>query len=381
MAVVGLYDRPDGRWYVHPLDEDVRLWSVTTVLSMTRSKPWLVPYAGKKSGEFCVRNFELVRQVMTDAGDNAAIAMIAAASRDMYNLKADIGTHVHDVQEAIILNAPVPGIPTALEGRWVEWGDEWLQITPEWINGVCDGFLQFVADFDVEFEMAEATVAHPGQYAPGAEGKVVGLGDDLAWAGTLDWIAVLKKLRRGARLLGDTKTGRTLGNDVGLQLAAYRHCTEVWLDKLGNVTDMPRVHGAAVLHVRPEFPGGYRLLEQPADVVALRHFERRLRTLLDHDRYTVRPTGRPLYPDRPDGSQPPPLLLDVDVEGFNHYRKPLIRAGFANLAEVAELSPEELLTIRGLGQKAPAAVLAACLQYGIPHPPPPKESPNADQAS
>lgn len=67
------------------------------------------------------------------------------------------------------------------------------------------------------------------------------------WAGTIDLLADLD----GDRWLLDWKTGRSLFDDVALQLAAYNHAQH-WADEQGNPhpwTPAPRV---GVLHITPD---------------------------------------------------------------------------------------------------------------------------------
>jgi hypothetical protein len=349
MPVIGQFDRPDGHWYVDPLDQDLVYRSVTNVLGATTSKPWMEQWAAKLAAQFCVRNLDLIQLARaSEAGDQGAVDLIKGAARRARELKADVGRYVHDVQEALIIDGSIPLIPPLLEGQVVEYDDELIVIDQGWLDSICEGFMNFVVDFDVDFEMAEATVVNP---------------DDKV-AGTLDWIAVLKTLRFATRVMGDTKTGAKLDRNANEQMAAYRQCKIVWLDNLGNRARMPRVDRAAILHLRTGYERGYKLLEQPAGEAAYERFRHRL-ALVNGEADLPKMTGRPLYPAKPDGSQPPPLIEDVDVEGFNGYRKPLLRAGIRDLGQLAAMNRPDVLKIKGLGGKAPAACDRALARYGL----------------
>lgn len=347
MTVIGRFDRPSGRWYVDPLDDALAYQSVTTVQSMTSGKPWLQKHAASVAAKFCVRNIDLIN-AMADDNPQAAIDLIEAAAQRARELKANVGSYVHDVQEALIIDTTIPPIPDHIEGQPVEYDGETMTVTQEWVDTFCDGFTAFVADFDVEFEMAEATVVNVTH----------------GYAGTLDWIAILKKLAVRTRLLGDTKTGYRVYPAADEQMAAYRRAEFVWLDKIGSRCRMPPVDRAAVLHLRPEYDRRYKLLEQPADEKSFQRFINRLQIIEDIE-HLPKAYGRPLYPALPDGTQPPPLVEDVDVAGFNIYRKSLRAAGIRDLGQLALLTTDELLSIKGVGKAAPSACARALAAHGL----------------
>lgn len=351
MAVIGRIERPDGRFYTHPLG-DGQYESVTSILSATRGKPWLQDWAAKKAAALLLRNMGAIQAMLTEQGYPATLTYLKQAARRDREVKADIGSHIHDVQEALILDADVPPLPDHLAGLVLDDyddTDELVEVTPEWVDRISDGFTAFVDDFGVEFEMAEATVANP-QYE---------------FAGTLDIIAVLKGLRTNlARFLLDTKTGKIVDSDVGEQLAAYRRCREVWID-LGNIEAMPQVHGCAVLHLRATYSRGYKVLEQPADVAAWRRFLAR-RDVLRGYTEQPKPYGRPLYPALPDGTQPSPMIEDIDEDGgFNRTRGPLIAAGVERLDDLVAFTAADLLAVKGIGGKSLDAIRAVLADRGM----------------
>jgi DNA-directed RNA polymerase alpha subunit len=57
-----------------------------------------------------------------------------------------------------------------------------------------------------------------------------------------------------------------------------------------------------------------------------------------------------LYKPLPDGSQPSPLIEDIDDLG--RARGPLIAAGLRTLEEVLALTDAQLMSIKGIGAKS-----------------------------
>lgn len=352
MTTIGRIDRPDGRWYSHPLG-DGQYESVTSILSATRSKPWLQAWAAKKAAALLLADLPGITAMHETQGYAATLSYLKGAATRDREVKADIGSHVHDIIEALILDGDLPPLPDHLAGLvlddYGDEGDEAIEITPEWAATIADGFLAFVDDFDVEFEMAEATVAHP----------------EHRYAGTLDIITILKALRTAhARYLIDSKTGKVVDPDANEQLSAYRRAREVWID-LGNVERMPATHGAAVLHLRTTYARGYKLLQQPADTAAFHRFLAR-RAVLAGFAEQPKPKGRPLYPALPDGTQPAPMIEDIDEDGgFNRVRRPLIAAGVERLDDLVVYTAADLLAVKGIGVKSLDAIRAVLADRGM----------------
>jgi hypothetical protein len=355
MTVIGRFDRPDGRYYVDPLDPDRVYLSNTSILSDTTGLGFLQDWAAKLAAEFAVDELELVAATKaSSAGRTGAVDLVKGAAKRSRERKADVGSYVHDVVEALIVDRPIPNIPEWLNGRTVGYDGEDVTITQQWLDSIIDGFINFCEDFEPEFEMAEATVVSR------ANGH----------AGTLDFIAVLRRLiiaARAARILGDAKTGAALDKTIHEQLAGYLFSDEVWLDDIGSVAPMPAVDLAAVLHLRTSYTRGYKLLEAEIDQDTYPRFLGRVQQIRQV-REAARVTGRPLYPSRPDGSQPPPLVEDVDVPGFNLYRGKLVAAGIADLEQLAQVGYAGVQRIKGLGPKAPDACAKALAKHGLHFP-------------
>lgn len=362
----GSVTRADGqRHYIHPLTGE-RLVSVTTVLSSTSSRPHLVPWAARLAAEFAVDEMELVAKTLAAEGRDAAVNLVKDQARQLRERKADAGTYVHDVQEALILWAASPGrtgsdialpvLPEHLEGA--DYDGEPLEDVVEWM---VDGFLRFVSAFDPEFEAAEMTVYNR----------------DLKVAGTLDMIFRLRgvALTPDGRLVAapggvltlcsDTKTGKYLDNTVPEQLAAYRRMHEA-LMPMGEIAPMPATDAGAILHLRPEYEDGYRLIiiSPQDDALAWNRFRRAVELAEGRSRVRRKP-GKVAYPLREDGTMPPPRLADLDGEGYGRVLNALAAAGCVDLGDVAALTAADLLAIKGIGAKTQNTVRQMLADYGL----------------
>lgn len=339
-------DEDGNRHYIHPVTLE-EYASVTTVISATQSKPWLGPWQARLAVQWVLDNLPLLGEM--DRTDFEAEAKAAAErARD---LKRDAGTYAHDVIEALLLWAAspkgtgsdivLPDFPEHLTGQFID--DLPIET---FADVVLTGFLNFVSDHEVQFEASEMPVYN----------------SKLKVAGTLDAIADLRLLGIYACL--DFKTGKHL-KDVHEQLAMYRRMTECLLP-MGQMAPMPSTDAGFVVHLRPEYPRGYRLMEVSAgdDAAGFNRFQRAL--LLHQERAVVRAKpGRVLYPPLPDGSQPPPLLADLDGEVHGRITGPLVRAGLVTLMDVAAFTEADLLAVKGFGPKTLAAVTDLLAQHGL----------------
>lgn len=349
MTVIGRIDRGESRWYVDPVDPELVYESVTAILSAATSKPWLTAWASKLAAEFSVDHLDLIRTTRDEVGRDAAVDLIKGAAKRKRELLADIGTHQHDVLEALLLDQPIPSVPEHLDG---------VEVEGETVDhdAISDGLLNFLTDYDFTPEMAEATVANVVH----------------GFAGTLDMIGRFPRLRLdgirpragGLRGLIDCKSGKTLDPTMNAQLGAYERADEVWLDSLGNKAPMPAVDFCAVLHLRREYERGYKLLRVPADEDAFEWFLY-CQKVLKKQKAQPKIKGRPLYPPLADGSQPPPLLEDVEHDGFGRCRGALLTTGLRSLSDLAGLTEAQCLAIKGIGPKAVVACAGVLSAHGL----------------
>jgi hypothetical protein len=334
MSIVGLVEQPNGkgRWYEHPLTGD-RYESVTSILSAGLSKPWLAPWSAKLAARCAVERQDEWQAILASEGPEAAIKWLASEAQRLREMKADIGSYVHHVIEALLLEAPIPGIPEHLNGVVVD-GE---RVDQEWLDLLIDGWLQFYADHGPDTICAEATVAD----------------DDLHIAGTLDWLGRLPKTRFGTALLGiDVKTGKHLDVTYSWQGAAYQRMPRLWLPGQ-RIARKPIPERFLILHVRGEYEQGYKLIPMHTGdaewnaFVACREVLTAARDAppIEHE--------LPVYPLLPDGSEPPVLIEDVyGHPGYRRYVSPLRAAGLRTLADVAAFTAGDLRQIKGLGPKA-----------------------------
>jgi len=339
-SVIGRVDTGDSRYYVDPADPDVVLHSVTTVLGATEAKPWLAPWEASIAARFAVDNLAAVAE-LAENDPAAAVKWIRDEAKRIRDIASDIGTHQHNVFEAILLGAQIPGVPPHLvdveiDGERVD-HEQWSE-----------GLWQFIRDFRFVPEMAEATVANPR----------------LGYAGTLDAVGAVKRLGLG---LVDVKSGKHVGTSARPQLSGYDHATEVWVDHLGNKARMPRVKWRAVLHLRPEYRRGYKLRRVDDDPAEWRAAWRRFRLALDLYRQQQgdRFTGSPLYPPLPDGSQPLPLLEDLDSDGLGRCVGPLAKVGVDSVSMLARLTARQVEAVKGIGPKSMVTLHGVLGLYGL----------------
>ncbi len=215
-----------GRWYVW---QKKRFWSVTTLIGAGLPKPVLVNWAKKVTAEYAVEHIDALNALVAD-DPKAAIDWLKGAAYRQRDAAADLGSLVHDACEAHVLGRPYP-----------TWTDEQAPFM--------ESFLGFLRDFAPDFEAVEAPC----------------FSDKHRYAGTMDAIAVID----GVRYLLDWKTGKGVYPEVGLQLAAYRF-SEMFIGLPdGDLTPMPAVDAAAVVHIRPE---GYEFVPVRADEEVFRAF-------------------------------------------------------------------------------------------------------------
>ena len=358
-------DTDKGRFYTHPVTGE-QLVSVTTVLGATENKaPYLTPWSARLAAEFAVSNLKMLLALVNEKGEQAAIDLVKDQAKNLRELKADAGTYVHKVAEALILWAAspegtgrdiaLPVLPDHLVGA--EYDDDPLEDVVDWM---IQGFANFVSAFNPEFEAAEMSVYN----------RTLGV------AGTLDMIIVLHgyALTTDGRFVAapgnrltlcvDIKTGK-FDKTIREQLAAYRRMKEA-LMPLGEVVSMPATHAGAILHLRPEHRNGFWLMPISAvdDAVAWNRFRRAVE--LQTGRAAVKPKpGKVAYPLNPDGIMPAPYLADLDGEGYGRALGALARGGLTSLDEVTAFTSANLREIPGIGPKTVDTVRRLLADYGL----------------
>lgn len=194
------HQQNDERIYTWPPTGE-RFTSVTTILSVL-NKPFLVGWAAKEAAQYALTHHEELRE-MTAAD---AIKRISRAHKDIAQVSSELGTRVHACVERSIDGQPPLETPDHMR-----FFDAWKLV------------------FKPEFLLSEKTVFNR------AEG----------YAGTFDFVARIGE----ANIIIDVKTGKAVYPEVALQLAAYAHGEFVGHDD--KEVGLPRIDGAAVLHLRP----------------------------------------------------------------------------------------------------------------------------------
>lgn len=349
MTIVGRRENLDGRHtYVHPVTGDIYP-AVSSIIAATNEKPWKAPWSAKLTAEWTVDHLDFVAQSLTQAGRDATVALIKTKAQERREFKADVGTYVHDVIETLILGGgAIPPIPDHLYGQDFN-GDP---LTTELVDTIVDGFLAFATDFDVDFEFSEVTICNRVK----------------RYAGTLDMGCVIDLGSMGVlRLVVDAKTGALLDWTMRVQQAAYADPgNELWLPN-GQVVPIPTYEGAAVLWLRREFDRGYKLLHvTAAELAEAREAFDDMRRVYDRQQSQRGRPGRVIYPPLPDGSQPPPLVEDVDGHpGFSRCRSKLLGHGLRSLHDIAALTVVQLRGLDGIGPKAAQACIEVLAGYGL----------------
>lgn len=202
-------------------------WSVTTIIGGGVPKPALLPWGIKMVAEAAVDSIGFLPE-MVERDRDEAIRYLKGSPYAKRDAAADLGTDIHAAAEAYALGQPYP---------------EWSILVKPYMRG----YVQFLEDFTPTFTATEASVYNRTQ----------------KYAGTLDAIATLTlplHEQPGTFLL-DTKSGKGIYPEIGLQLAAYRNAEFIGLPD-GSEAPMPEVDGALGLHLTPQ---GYRLIEVRTD--------------------------------------------------------------------------------------------------------------------
>lgn len=219
------------------------LRSVTTILNQGSPKEALIHWAGNLVAETAFEYLpKLVRASLRPDTQREVYDWLRRAHTRKKDERADLGTAVHQIIEAKVLDEP---IPQAL-------------LDDDEMRPFVAAFDEFVRDWQITFTASEMVVA---DY-------------DEEFAGTLDYLlrspllASVLGCAPDMDIPGDTKTGGELDErtydgglkgvypEAGVQMSAYRKAKYGWLRDGTRVELPPRHDIGVVLHLRPE---GYRL--------------------------------------------------------------------------------------------------------------------------
>ena len=361
--------------YIYPLTQE-SLTRVTSILDSTDGKQrFLVPWCERVTAESSIDSLDMLKAVLSgramsiatrESGRDAAIGLARGRAGQLRDLKADTGSYVHSVVEALILwqaspegcgaDLVIPVLPTALAGA------DYDGLPVEDVADIMlTGFLNFTSGWKPVFHYAEMTVYNYG----------------LGVAGTLDMIVDLPGVALsptgmfvpgdGERVCIDVKTGGHLDGPIWQeQVAAYRRMTEADPSRFGDLVPMPATGCGAVLHLRPEHPDGYRLMPvKPADdAAAWNRFRRDVEIYRGRKSVRAKP-GKVCRPPRADGTIPAPRISDLDGEGYGNALAPLIKAGIADLEQLAAMDAGDCLKVKGIAGKLLDVVRTMLADHGL----------------
>jgi hypothetical protein len=247
-----------------PAEQDLTLWSVTTILGVL-DKPALLYWAAEQTANAAIDSPGTWRAMLDEQGRDEAVKWLRDARfrRPKTLLSAtDLGTIVHDCCESYALTGQRPNKDEvtdkvhAIGGDTVDVEAE-VRVLGHMINRF-DGWLQ---RFSPSYQATEVCVYSPTYgYA--------GISDGFLTVGGFRAIIDYKSSREPHDSRGKPKT--PYPEQVGLQLAAYRHAefAAVWRPRrmerfrrryylLGEseralAVPVPQVDGALCIHITPE---------------------------------------------------------------------------------------------------------------------------------
>lgn len=199
-------EQPDGsRRYVHPKTQESEP-SVTTIIREAIAKPYLLRWAGGTGAQYADGNWD----ALASMSSWERIGLIKFAHERERQKASDLGTAVHAA-----LDAWAKGEPH-------EYSKE--------ISPFMTSFVKFIMDRRPEFLYSEVTTWSRTH----------------GYAGTADAICVMK----GKTFLIDYKSGKSLHNEVALQLTALARADFIITGE-GEELDIPPIDGLAAVHIRP----------------------------------------------------------------------------------------------------------------------------------
>jgi hypothetical protein len=197
---------PDGsRVYDHPRTRETAP-SVTTVIAAGIPKPRLTGWSDRLAAEYADANWDELSKLASWE----RIERIRYSAEREREKASRLGTAVHEATEA--------------------WGKGMPHEHSKEVDPFMTSFTRFLMEKRPKFLINEGTV----------------WSEKHLYAGTFDWIAEIG----GKVILGDSKTGKGIYPEVGLQVSALAHGDYI-LHPDGRQEELPAIDGLAVLHVRP----------------------------------------------------------------------------------------------------------------------------------
>lgn len=214
-----------GRAYRYPPTGEL-FPSVTNCIDIL-DKPALPRWAAR---EVAGHAWDRRETLMTIDDRDEAVDLLKGLPWRRMRKAGDVGSTVHAIAEALAKDEDLPTFDAELEPY-------------------ISAFLNFYTEYRPEFLIVEATMFSP----------------DHRYAGTADFLAYID----GKLYIGDHKTGSGVYQEVALQLAALRYAEWVWDPASGELSPMPQIDGAIVVHLRP---GGHTVYPIDAGYEAFQAF-------------------------------------------------------------------------------------------------------------
>jgi hypothetical protein len=214
------------RWYRNT-ETKAEQPGVSAIVDMM-PKNALTPWASRLAAEYAVGNMDLIRDMVRDAGEKAAIDWVKGASSRYSGKASSEGTAVHHWTETVAR--------AVMQGEKPK-GDR----VPESMFPYLKNYVRFLKEFDVEPVMLETVVWD----------------DKIGYAGRLDMACRLRTID-DSLVIVDTKSGASgVWESVALQQTAYRYADTYWDEDDNTFKPMPEVSATYALWLRPE---GYALI-------------------------------------------------------------------------------------------------------------------------
>lgn len=197
-----------GRVYEDPVTRNIAV-SITSVISML-DKPALRYWVANQCAEYAADNLAVFNR-LTRAD---IIKLVKAAPWNKSGDAANVGDQIHNAIDEFVKTGQQPaknGWSLTAERMWRSFLTFNDVYQPQW--------------FDTEFTVWS---------------------EKYGYAGTADWAAGV----RGALVLGDTKTGKAIYPEVGLQLSAIANADYI-ITSSGQRKPIPKFDRLAALHIRP----------------------------------------------------------------------------------------------------------------------------------
>lgn len=344
------------RWYTDPDDPRRRFRSVTSTIDGTENTPWRLKWAATIAAETVLDNWGALGALMrSENGPNEMLKWLKGEADRQRRLALVIGSWLHDALESLVTpGKPIPDPPDWILGRVLRNGGERILITREALDSWADGLLAFLTRFRAQVVMSEASICNP----------------ELGYATRTDLVVWLP----GWGLVCiDLKTGR-VSRSVRMQMAAMLRATEVWIPGGGKI-EMPECARAGVLHLRPRYAEGFKLIGLTSEEVhqGWDEFEAATRLLQARERSDDYERAV-MYPPEfgPHGEVVTiPTIPMIEDSGLR-CRRLLREAGFTWLHELANFQVVDLMSdpkrktgIKGVGAGAIKDIRAALAKHGL----------------